>query len=85
VRGEAQVAVAVPSPILMNAAGPSQRTIKSRASLACNIDPDQNEDVVSVLGWALKEGTQDLSGVFAGVGRDMLAQFASMANPLNWF
>lgn len=85
VRGEAQVAVAVPSPILMNAAGPPQRTIKSRASLACNIDPDQNEDVVSVLGWALKEGTQDLSGVFSGVGRQMLGEFAKMANPLNWF
>jgi len=85
VSGEAQLAVAVPSPILMNAAGPAQRTIKSRASLACNIDPDQNEDVVSVLGWALKEGTQDLSGVFSGVGRQMLSEFAQMANPLNWF
>jgi hypothetical protein len=85
VSGEAQLAVAVPSPILSNAEGPPQRTIRSRASLACNIDPDQNEDVASVLGWALSEGTEDLSGVFSGVGSQMLSAFASLANPLNWF
>lgn len=86
VRGKAQLAVAVPSPILMNAAGPAQRNVKSAASFVCNLEPQQNEDMVSVLGWALGEGTDSIStDAFSAVGGMMLDAVASMANPLNWF
>ena len=86
VRGNAQLAVAVPSPILMNAAGPAQRTVKSRASFVCNIEPENNEDAISVLGWALHEGTDSIStDAFKAVGKEMLDAMVSLANPLNWF
>jgi hypothetical protein len=42
--------------------------------------------MVSVLGWALGEGTDSIStDAFSAVGGMMLDAVASMANPLNWF
>jgi hypothetical protein len=85
VKGEAKLVVNVSSPILANAEGPPQRTLKSTASISCNVKPSQDEDVVAVLGWAFTEGGQSLGSAFANVGSQMLGAFADMANPLNWF
>jgi hypothetical protein len=87
VPGTAKVTVQVPNPLLAaNPGGAAQRNIQSHAKLVCNLEPENNEDMISVLGWALGEGTQSIStDAFGAVGSMVLSAVGEALNPFNWF
>ncbi|HET8939291.1 MAG TPA: hypothetical protein VFN67_37860 [Polyangiales bacterium] len=70
--GDVAMNVAIPMPIRVTRAA-DQRTIRSGAELVCNLDPEQRDDVIGVLSWAIGTSTQGIAtDSLATIGGEML-------------
>lgn len=70
--GDVSLTVSVPMPIRVTKDS-AQRTIASGAQLVCNLKPEQRDDVLGVLSWAIGTSTQGIAtDSLATIGSEML-------------
>lgn len=78
--GNATLEVQVPVPIRVDG-GSEQRKIASSAQLVCNLKPEQRDDVIGVLSWAINTTAQSIAtDSLATIGSSMLSTIGDAVN-----